>query len=753
MGIKTYKNKYVGKYFSIPENDVLSGNLVDSVYFSKHFIKLQKKDISDIRNSKHYKNFMIKHSKSSLEDLEVVMKSRISILQSNKKLVFDDNNKQNVLFLLKVKKHLYKPIKFLDINGYNQVGAFLFNAFKKQPVIQEIQKPVLTKVKSGIKTNIKPIRNVYDKKFSFVQCFQLKNNIISEVSNLLQNSFEEKDTKITAEMLLVSLLFEIPNMNVFNTGIIVDKNQNEPVQLANSIDKEFKNSNVLCCTELSQSQRFIHNSEIYYNKDLIQANLEELKLKVLNNINFYSKISQENIFILSKKIQKYSGGNVTGWTPENMDWEAADMESDSDIPVNDIYLDNTDIDSRRSILFLSIMNSANNSKNIVLKINTNKSYDEQYEAEGKVYEEFKKHGGEFYKNNIVPFYGSGEVRLITDENDNNTYVKCIFIDDDYEKTDIILSLEQILPEQSETMLEKSEKMLGRRYCITHTNNLYTTAINLREQLGQEDNKDEIQANVLLECLNTVLEARLKYDFYHGDFKNDNVMIEYTNANEYTVRLFDFDWSGFITVLNTDKRSIANSEYAAKFLENDIIKSWDNWYVTNLYKWLETNEANGGLRKLVKQSKDTEELFKIIQNTRLQLFYMDIIRYIVSAKVWKIETKTFRIPESRFYILTNIFKAVQGLFPSQLKEYIAFSRIVWNGNTDCIFPEGKYSIQSHIFIGQVRRRLDELLRPGELKAFEKQILLYPKLDRSNLTPGGGGGGNKKKQIKFVMKPLT
>ena len=125
--IKTYKNKNLGQFTSIPlklsAGDVSDANL-DSLYLATHFHKLRTQTVAHIRKSKHYATTLAAWQKK-LKDVDV---SDLAAVAGTLRLnveVFDplaSSSKPQTLFsgggrskrkvqLLKVKKGVYKPMK------------------------------------------------------------------------------------------------------------------------------------------------------------------------------------------------------------------------------------------------------------------------------------------------------------------------------------------------------------------------------------------------------------------------------------------------------------------------------------------------------------------------------------------------------------------------------------------------------------------------------------------------------------------
>ena len=152
-----------------------------------------------------------------------------------------------------------------------------------------------------------------------------------------------------------------------------------------------------------------------------------------------------------------------------------------------------------------------------IKILKDIDYDENYRNEIRVYETLFTNVTQFIKDNVCNFYGSGERG------------DAIYINFNYpDQSKVIKITGWALPGFSDVG--------GNLYFVTEFNPAYETLHNLLKNSKHTDLNTPFQ-----NCVSTLQTVNTYYNFFHGDLHAENILIDRQNNS---VKLFDFDWSGF-----------------------------------------------------------------------------------------------------------------------------------------------------------------------------------------------------------------
>ena len=154
-----------------------------------------------------------------------------------------------------------------------------------------------------------------------------------------------------------------------------------------------------------------------------------------------------------------------------------------------------------------------------IKILNNHEYEENYRNEIRVYETLFTNVDPFIKKNVCNFYGSGG------DTDDNVNINFNYPD----QSEVIQITGWSLPGFSQVG--------GNLYFVTEFNPAYET---LHRYLQTQSTLDNVK-EPFQKCVETLQTVNTQYNFFHGDLHANNILI---NSMDFSVKLFDFDWSGF-----------------------------------------------------------------------------------------------------------------------------------------------------------------------------------------------------------------
>lgn len=262
-------------------------------------------------------------------------------------------------------------------------------------------------------------------------------------------------------------------------------------------------------------------------------------LRLFYNLNSLTKT--EFAPILVKEINKPKYGGATN--------------TEHPIIVSDDY--------RRTILSVAVTQLTStgfNDKHYILKMSSNANNTQGYQDEAKIYENLIRF--EVYKNNVVKYYCSGNYRhesggslsFGTDSSNRITFSN----------------------EQWQGIFRNTESLGNEGFYIL-----------LENTLGYYDYEDYVKlgydvSESFVNIYKTLGNANTNANFFHGDFHNNNVKIN----NDFNVKLFDFDYSGILSVNNV---YISNNiqNYKLKYDNNLIFPTNTSPYpnIDDLQKFL------------------------------------------------------------------------------------------------------------------------------------------------------------------------
>jgi hypothetical protein len=210
-------------------------------------------------------------------------------------------------------------------------------------------------------------------------------------------------------------------------------------------------------------------------------------------------------------------------------------------------------DYRRTILSVAVTQLTStgfDDKHYILKMSSNENNTQGYKDEANIYE--KLEGSEVYKNNVVKYYCSGNYRhesggsltlgTGTDSGNSITFSN----------------------EQWQGIFDNTESLGNEGFYILLENTLGYYDYEDYVKLGHDISKSFVN------IYNTLKDANTNARFFHGDFHNNNVKIN----KERNVKLFDFDYSGILSVNSTTTNYISKNiqNYKLKYKNNLIFQS-------------------------------------------------------------------------------------------------------------------------------------------------------------------------------------
>ena len=693
--LKVYKNKKIGEFYSIPLNLINKSSVLDSLYLALNFDKLHSKSVIDIRSSNHYKSTLASWDSKlqgvELSDLGEVAKAlRVNVkvfnplvIESHKLTTFTGGNTKRSAELLKCKTGVYKPMR---IGGVAVPQPLLNNT-----PLNNKPRQFITKNKQ---LDRRPLRNItqntHDKMqrqnayvitdaFKF-EAFDGSNVDMSEIINLIQNK------SITPEMIMTYLLIGDAKCNKGIQLVLRNKESQEHLRT------DLVNQNILLLSQLdSQSYALEYGSIVKINLELLKRQIYGIENQIQASKNVKYNSTRPLFYTLPEDTdaEVYSAGAFFSRKPKKPPRAAPPPNRTPNRAISerrppgttlhqpditylskDEALHDTDYKGRRHVIKATINIDDYSVLHRVIKIAVDPTYDIEYKLEAENYTTFKNKFPQFYRENVLQFFGTGipepdgAIRL-EDDNQNEILLQL--------PLDKIYSERRYLVTEWNPELVIVENFVKGHYSDYNRFAKLNPGKDYKTVTDYENPRDALFA-AMVNVLITAKKANTTCQFTHGDMHWQNVFID-QDKNDKPI-LFDFDFSSF-----------------GPKVSEKVLNNFQNKYL---------------LRQHYKPNFDTQ-----------YAWYMDCIRFIMygAYRILKVEAVDSYSAEDEINDEDNVLEIEMKLLIETVFDMIpkgddlfrrSWHRVMWNGSKLCGDDDPRSNAatsvlnqQAHSFVSPVK----------------------------------------------------